>query len=67
MGHATAGRCPPARRIAMMMTARHRLSRADALTVARIETALPSLATARSLTDRFGAMVRAGCADDLPD
>ena len=64
---AKGGTCPPARRIAMMMTARHRLSRADALIVARIETASPALATARSLTDRFADMVRTGRAEDLPD
>jgi transposase len=51
----------------MMMTSRHRLSRADSLIVARIEIAIPALATARSLTDRFADMVRTGRAEDLPD
>ena len=49
------------------MMARHRLSRADTLILARIETAIPALATARSLTNRFADMVRTGRAEDLPD
>jgi transposase len=64
---AKGGTCPPARRIPMMMTARHRLSPADSLIVARIETAIPALATARSLVYRFADMVRTGRAEDLPD
>jgi predicted metal-binding protein len=44
------GTCPPARRIAMMMTTRHRLSRADALTIARI-VAIPSKSCTRSESD----------------
>lgn len=37
---------------------RDHLTRADAIHVARIEAALPGLATARKLTDRFTDMVR---------
>ena len=37
---------------------RDHLTRADAIQVARIEAALPVLATARELTDRFTDMVR---------
>ncbi len=37
---------------------RDHLTRADAIQVARIEAALPALATARELTDRFTDMVR---------
>ena len=51
--------CPSARKIAAMLTSqRHHLSRQDAITAAIIETAVPILATARSLFDRFQAMVR---------
>jgi hypothetical protein len=50
-----------------MMTAPHRLSRADTLIVARIETAIPAPATARSLADRFADLVCTGRAEDLPD
>ncbi len=50
---------PPARRIARLLTiGRDHLTRADAIQVARIEAALPVLATARELTDRFTDMVR---------
>lgn len=50
---------PPARRIARLLTiGRDHLTRADAIQVARIEAALPTLATARELTDRFTDMVR---------
>jgi transposase len=62
------GKCPPARRIARMMTiARHHLSKADAIMVAKIETAVPALSTARDLTERFAEMVRHGRAERLPD
>ena len=51
--------CPSARKIAAMLTSqRHHLSSQDAITVAIIETAVPILATARSLFDRFQAMIR---------
>lgn len=50
---------PPARRIATLLTmGRDHLSKADAVQVARIEAALPALAVARALTDRFVEMVR---------
>jgi transposase len=50
---------PPARRIAPLLTmGRDHLTHADAIQVARIEAALPALATARELTDRFTDMVR---------
>lgn len=51
----------------MRTTARHHLSRADALTVARIESAVPALEPARSLAARFADMVRTGRAEQLPD
>ena len=62
----TPGRCPSARRIARMMTtARDRLSRSDAVTVARIEAAVPDLAAASALAGRFANMVRNGEHDHL--
>jgi transposase len=52
-------KCPSARVIARMMTiARDRLSKADAVTVAIVETAVPPLVAARVLFDRFQAMIR---------
>ena len=51
--------CPPARTLAAMLTAkRDHLSRQDAVTVALIEAAVPSLARARRLVDQFQAMMR---------
>ena len=44
---------------------RDHLSRADAIQVARIEAALPALATAPRLTDRFTDMVRNAREDAL--
>ena len=62
------GRCPSARRIARMMTtARDRLSRSDAVSVARIEAAVPDLAAASVLAGRFVNMVRNGEHDNLED
>lgn len=62
------GRCPSARRIVRMMTtARDRLSRSDAVTVARIEAAVPNLAAASTLVGHFVNMVRNGEHDDLDD
>lgn len=53
------GKSPPVRRIARLLTmGRDHLCRADAVQVARIEAALPALAAARVLTDRFTDMVR---------
>ena len=61
-------RCPSARRIVRMMTtARDRLSRSDAVTVARIEAAVLDLAAASALAGRFVNMVRNGEHDDLDD
>lgn len=55
------GKCPPARKIARMMTSgRNHLSKADAITVAQTEGAVPALAQARALTERFATMVRNG-------
>lgn len=52
-------RVPSARTIARQMTtARDHLGRADAVTVAAIETAVPALLEARNLIDRFHAMIR---------
>lgn len=62
------GRCPPARRIARMMTtARDQLSKADAVTVARFEAAIPGLAASRVLIDRFVTMIRKRDAAALAD
>lgn len=53
------GKPQPARKIARLLTVgRDHLSKADTIQVARIEAALPALATARRLTDRFTDMVR---------
>ncbi|MDF3363039.1 ISL3 family transposase [Sulfitobacter sp. Ks41] len=53
------GKSPSARKIARLLTmGRDHLNKADAIQVARIEAALPALATARRLTDRFTDMVR---------
>ena len=61
-------RCPSARRIVRMMTtARDHLSRSDAVTVARIEAAVPDLAVASALVGRFVNMVRNSEHDDLDD
>ena len=51
----------------MMTTARGHLSRSDAVTVARIEAAVPDLAAACALTGRFANMVRNGEHDNLED
>ena len=51
----------------MMTTARDHLSRSDAVTVARIEAAVPDLAAACALTGRFANMVRKGEHDDLEE
>lgn len=56
-----ATKSPPARRIARLLTiARDHLSKADAVVVARIEAALPSLSATRVLIDKFSTMVRNG-------
>lgn len=62
-----AGRTPPARTIARAMLAgRDRLARAEAVMVAAVEAAVPALAAARDLVDRFHRMVRARTPDALP-
>ena len=50
----------------MMTTARDHLSKADAITVARTEAAIPGLAAARLLIDRFVRMTRNYDAAALP-
>lgn len=53
------GKSPPARRIARLLTMGwDHLCRADAIQVVRIVAALPTLAVARVLTNRFTDMVR---------
>jgi transposase len=50
---------PSARRLSRLLTTRRKhLSKADAVTVATIQTAMPALATARNLLDRFHRMLR---------
>jgi transposase len=52
-------RVPAARTVARLMTtARDHLSKADTVMVAAIETEIPTLVEARSLVDRFHAMIR---------
>jgi len=48
-----------------MMSGRNRLAEAEAILVAAIERALPSLAQARALVERFQAMIRSGKGGDL--
>jgi transposase len=57
---------PPARMLVRLMTAgRDQLSKAEAVTVASIETGVPALAVARKLVEHFHRMVRARDADAL--
>ena len=52
-------RVPAARSIARLMTtARDHLTKADTVMIAAIETGVPTLVEARSLVDRFHAMIR---------
>lgn len=52
-------KCPSAWKIAVLLTERRdRLSRQDAITVAILERAAPSIAIARRLLDRFHTMIR---------
>ncbi|EEW56582.1 transposase [Ruegeria sp. TrichCH4B] len=61
------GKSPPARRIARLLTmGRDHLTHADTIQGARIEAALPALATARKLSDRFTDKVRNGRENALP-
>lgn len=58
---------PPARRLSRLLTVRREhLSKADAITVAAVEAAVPALAAARNLLDRFHRMLRGRDADALP-
>ena len=49
----------------MLTTRRDHLSKADAITVAAIESGVPALGMARDLADRFHRMLRTGDADAL--
>jgi transposase len=52
-------RLPSARTIARLLTSQHdRMSRADAVLAATVERAVPALAVARDLVERFHAMLR---------
>ena len=65
-GLESARTAPPARLLSRLMTMRREhLSKADALTVAVIETSVPALAAARSLLERFHRMLRARDTDAL--
>ena len=55
------------RRVGDTTAARGHLSRSDAVTVARIEAAVPDLAAACALTGRFANMVRNGEHDNLEE
>jgi transposase len=60
-------KAPPARVIGrLMLTLRDQLTTADAITVATIEHAVPMLASARDLAERFHHMVRMRDAKALP-
>jgi transposase len=53
------GVAPPARQLSHLMTThREQLTKAEAVTVAAIETGVPALATARTVLDRFHRMLR---------
>ena len=57
---------PSARTIARLMTtARDHMSKADTITIAAIETGVPPLVAARTLTDRFHIMVKRRTEADL--
>ena len=59
-------RTPSARSLArQMMTGRIQLAKAEAILVAAVESALPSLAEARGLIERFQAMIRSRDGEDL--
>jgi hypothetical protein len=50
-----------------MLTSRSRLTAAEAVMVAAVEAAVPRLATARALVDRFHCMVRGRTPETLHD
>ena len=57
---------PSARTLARLMTVgRDHLTKADTVIVAAIEAGVPNLATARTLLERFQAMIRSKAAADL--
>ena len=57
---------PSARTVTRLMTMkRNHLTKAEAITVAAVETGVPTLAEARSLLDRFQAMIRCRAVADL--
>ncbi len=62
-----ARKAPPARLLSRLMTAqRVQLAKADAVTVAAIETGVPALAVARDLMERFHCMLRTRDVGALP-
>lgn len=64
---AAARKIPSARMINHLMTTRRdHLARPDAIIVAAVENAVPRLAAARDLTERFHEMLRARAPDALP-
>ena len=66
VGQTLSRNAPPARQLSRLLTTRRdHLSKADAITVAAIESGVPALGMARDLTDRFHRMLRTGDADAL--
>jgi transposase len=66
-GHENLRKPPPARLLSrLLLSESDRLTKDDAVTVARIETGVPSLIYARDLVERFHRMVRESDADALP-
>ncbi len=60
------GHAPAARTIARLMTiGRDNLTKAETVTIATIENALPLLVEAREIVAAFQSMIRRKCADDL--
>ena len=58
-GHDNLRKPPPARQLSrLLLSERDQLTKEDAITVARIETGVPSLISARDLIERFHHMVR---------
>ncbi|MFG6596147.1 hypothetical protein ACGYK4_16480 [Sulfitobacter sp. 1A13368] len=63
-----AGKCPPSRKIARMITSgRQHLSKADSIFADQVEHALPQLAQDRRFLEAFTSMVRNGVEDGLAD
>ncbi len=57
---------PPARQLSRMLTMRReQLSKADAITIAAVETGVPALAAARNLVERFHQILRTRDAEAL--